>query len=138
MDDLTKAIDKLLNEKTFTVEAVRGIEELRKRAERMEQELKGTTDLSAKYEKESEKLRSENAVLKAREAALAEREKKMTDLERTAAVEAAKTAVWSECFTKIFANRVVREHVNDSVPLMNQQGYVQRDYSSKDVTREEG
>lgn len=141
MDDLTKAIDKLLNEKTFTVEAVRGIEELRKRAADLHSQLARTQELQREYSDKYAIAAGENAILKARENAVAEREKKMTELEMKAAVESAKAQVWDQCFGRIFANRIVREHVNDSVPVL--QTYsgggssIVRDYSSKDITREE-
>lgn len=115
MDELTKAIDKLLNEKTFTVDAVRGIEELRKRAESLEGALRTATARYVKAEADYSHANAENSILKAREGVVAEREKKMTELEMKSAISQAKFDVVDKVNDRLLANRTIRESTQANV-----------------------
>lgn len=133
---LTKAIDEIVNEKTFTVEAVDAIKNLRDRAEILERNLEAAEkkgDLQDKVitdlNKSVDIFKTREAELTKREREVTEREKNMITLEKTTAVAEAKAGVWDECLKRLLGNRILRENFNKSIPVpvapgQNMQGFV--------------
>lgn len=150
MDELTKAIDKLVEQKTFSLDAVGAIKDLRDKASSCETRLKSAEERIAAREME---LRQRDSTIVARdaeikkwadrEAAIVAREAKMAELEQRAAVEWAKAQVWDSCFARLFGNRVVRETVTSSVPIEQSYSggggsFVSHHTKTDQVVREEG
>lgn len=148
--DLTRMIDALVEQKTFSLDAVGSIKDLRDRAVGLETDL---TEATGKIKLASAENQRLNGIIstrdedlnkwRARETALMAREAKMTDLEKQVAVEMAKSGAIHSCFDKIFANRMVRESVTRSVPTVitptYQGGMPQTTYNTENtnVEREE-
>lgn len=140
-DDITPLmteLNKLIETQTFSASAAEGIAKLRKRVEDADKrELYSQQSIA---ELKREKLALENKVERltrdlgdwgAREAALVEREKKMTELEKTAAVESAVRDAYASMFDKMFANRRFRESNIDS---HSESGYVGGQSTNRNVT----
>lgn len=121
---LTAAIDAIINEKTFSLEGLRAIEEVRSKANMLEVALKSSLETVDSLGKEVAEANAENAKLKAqvnaaavREAEITIREAKIAELEKSAAVAQAEAKVFDKCFERVFANRTVREQTYSSVPV---------------------
>lgn len=116
-DKLSNIIDELVKEKTFNLEGVAAVNQLREKALKLESDFEYTkkelTSVRDSLTKTSEKLSQKDIELsewKSREASLKKREDEITNLEKQAAVADAKSFVYDSVFTRIFANRVVREN----------------------------
>lgn len=117
-DKLTDAIDQLVQEKTFKLDALEAIGKLRSRAAAQEQEINALTaqrteqyrtisELAAKIEENRQK----EGALQLREGEVAKREVKAQQLEVEKAVAQAESRAYGTVFSTIFRNTAVREHV---------------------------
>jgi hypothetical protein len=147
-DDLTKFIDALVEKKTFGLEALGGVKELRDKAVRLEADLSRANQRIADFAQE---VAAANRVIEhrdsdirswtQRQAELENRERKIFDLEKASAVAVAQSAVWDDAFHSIFRNSIVRETINRSVPLTRTYpggsgDYVERHKSEETIERE--
>lgn len=148
MDDLTKLIDTLVQQKTFSLDAVGSIKELRDKAADLETKLKKAEEYGKRRDME---LQQNAATIGARdlqvkrwetrEKELSEREAKVTDLEKSTAVAQAESHVMRDVFHTIFRNTIVRETTNRDVPVVrNYAGgsgdYVEHRIAKTEVARE--
>ena len=147
-DKLTDLIAEIVKEKTFSLEAVQAIEQIRAKAATLELNLQGAREETRRAESEIAALSAERAAhrtaettLEARQKAVAEREKKMTDLERETAVSKAEARVLDNCLSRLLGNRQIRETITSSVPIQeNYSGggsHVSHHTKTDNVTREE-
>lgn len=147
-DELTKLIDNLVEQKTFGLDALGPIKDLRDKAATQESQLRASqrevqqnqNDLRAR-DVQIANLRAEVKDWTQRTAELENRERKVFDLEKASAVAMASSAVWSDAFHSIFKNTIVREGVQHSTPIATQlQGtggsYVQNYETRQAVVRE--
>ena len=144
MDELTKLIDQMVQEKTFSMEGVAAINELREQAELMQKTIK---QLQESFKKENEcanRLRNDNDALKgelknwrAREEKLTNRESKITELEKDRAVANAKADTFRECVGLVFRNTTVRENMVGTRPVAESSGFVGQHGVNEDTTKTE-
>jgi chromosome segregation ATPase len=117
-DNLVQMIESLVQEQTFSLDAVEAIKALRDRAESVQQKLEETqqtlqktrdqvTEVTAK----AESLREELNAWKKREAELATRERNIFALEMKAAVAEAKADAYQTSMKITFAPNLVRNAV---------------------------
>jgi hypothetical protein len=149
-DELTKMIDTLVETKTFGLDAIDGVKALRDKAADLEKKLiaagvaaANTSEAVAKQNAAINQQLATIAAWEKREAELRAREAKMTELEKSVAVESAKSFVWDTCFSRLFANRVVRESTTSNIPTSycppgSSYPVTQWNTETKGVTREEG
>lgn len=123
-DNLTAAIDELILGKTFSLDGVEAIKKLRDRAATLDTQLATALAQSADSIRQANVLREKVNELTAsassvanRETAVAIREGKITELEKYAAVSAAKSDVYSTVFSTIFRSTTVREMVNKQIAV---------------------
>lgn len=150
MNDLTRMIDGLVEQKTFGLDALDGVKALRDKASDLEKKLATATAALAEASKtngmQSDLIRKRDAEIsemREREAALRTRENNVATLEREAAVAKAVQVETREMMKLVFANRQIRESVmvsgsrSEAHPT---QGYTNTlPYSNtQTVTREEG
>jgi len=135
-EKLTKLIDDLVNQKTFSLDGLKAVEELRKRACDLERTLENAHGRIISMEGVLTETSTELAILRGREneivkkdAAIKARESAIFELEKGKAVADAKSEVWSGIFHTIFKNTVVRENVTRSLPVTNQYGTI--DYKTE-------
>lgn len=148
-NDLTELIDKLITERTFSVEGVKAIEALRIKAEAQSAELKRKDDAIESNRKTISNLeagldsaRTEIERINKDLADLRARESKIADHEKARAVAEATASAYKDAMQIVFKPNTVRETIFDSVPIAQAQpgGYstVQSYATTKSVTREEG
>jgi len=136
-EDLLNSIDTLVQEKTFNLDALDAIKDLKTKAELLGSELdlmKKSRDASLAREehcvKTIEGLRAELNILRAREITLEAREKQASVLETQAAVAQAESRVWEKATRIVFAPNTVRENISRSLyrsgSEMTSQGYAQQ------------
>ena len=116
-------LDEIVKDRTFSVEAVEGIQQLREdnktlQAAARDDEVKIAEQ---KNDIEMQGRRIENLMAevnewKKRENNLLNREEKMTTLEKNEAVAKAVTEALGHCFDTVFNNTVFRESFNKCVP----------------------
>lgn len=123
-DNLTAAIDELILGKTFSLDGVEAIKKLRDRAAVLDAQLATAQAQNSDLSKQLSNSREQVATLTAnasavtlREATVMVRESKITELEKSAAVSAAKSDVYSTVFNTIFRNTVVRESMTKQVAV---------------------
>ena len=130
MSELTILIDKLVTEKTFSLDALDAIKILRDKAtaqdefiaEMKQQAQQKHADFLA-VTKDRDRLFEAEATLAARAFKVSEREEKVTSLEKAAAVAEAKAAALGHCFDTVFRNTVFREMSNRAVANHSNGGY---------------
>lgn len=150
-NDLTKAIDKLVEEKTFNLEAVKAIYELRTKAVELEEANATARCLTEKLDKTLSDRTSEIAQLKnsldqmkVREVELIKREVDAAKAIYIAEREVAVAAAYRDAMKIVFAPNSTREKVIASVPAFipptagGSSGYVSSASETRDTTREEG
>lgn len=149
-DKLTDLISEMVREKTFSLEAVQAIEQIRSRASELEARLAAANDALASKDKQIAKYAAEESErsadrerLKTQLVALAEREKKITELERGTAVAQAEARVLDRCLDRLLGNRIIRETLTSSVPIARQYSggggdFVEHHTKTDTVTREQG
>lgn len=148
-NDLTRAIDALVEQKTFSLDALEAIKALRDKAGELEKNAAAQATTITRLGEEVVEARRQNeahlqrkGAIDKRETDVAARELKIGELEKSAAVTAAVSATWSACFDKLFANRIVRERLQTSVPIERQYpgggNYVEQHHRTDDVTKQEG
>jgi len=122
------AIDKAVEEKTFSLDALKAIQAIKEQAEKLGKDLKyAQSNLErSKIDTERErsaKDRAEKTVQEweKRESDLKARETKVTELEKQAAVAMAVSAAQLNMFGMVFANRTLRENIMEtaSKPVPN-------------------
>ncbi len=141
MDELTQLIDKMVHEKTFSMEGVEAVKALRDKAQDMEAEL---TRIKAGYEREKQQVSAwerkngaaENRLKawEAREQALQKRELTMTELEKAAAVARAKEETFRECVGLVFRNSTLRREMFGQQPIADNSGFATQQPKSETVT----
>lgn len=124
-DELTKLIDTLVEQKTFGLDALGPIKDLRDKAARQETALNNANNSILEYRRdmaakdaEISRLQSDINDWSQRQAEMENRERKVFDLEKASAVAVAKSEVWGDAFHSIFKNTIVRETINRDVPLV--------------------
>ena len=129
-EKLTTLIDEIVHEKTFSLEAVNAVTNLRDTAEALESQVRiltkknKTNEENAKiHEIRVSKLRNEVEDWKKREADLIVREMKILNLELGTAVSNAKAETYKECVSLIFRNETVRKEMFGSIPVSIDGGY---------------
>ena len=147
--ELLSAIDKIVYEKTFTMEGLQAINGLREKAEKLENELITVKDRIKNGTEENSRLNriiasseKEKNNVNARELAVTEREKKQLELEIKAATSDARAATIATCFDGVFRNAKIREQVFRSDVIMRSDGtshggYPQTVQNTDNVTRTE-
>jgi len=147
---LTSYIDKVVHEKTFSLEAVQAINDIKEHATTLEVNLKNrTNDLERRkweinqHEAKIHSLETQVKDWQKREADLKAREVKITELEKDRAVAIAVQSNSMECMRMMLANRIVRENIQESIPLMQQAppgGYstVVAGQQQRNIAKEEG
>lgn len=120
--ELITLIEKLVEEKTFSLEGAKAIAELKRSVESKDGKIKGYEERIALYIANVEKqeaiksdLLKQIETYKGREKAIEEREKSMAQKDLRAAVAEAKTDVLNEVFKTIFKTTIVRESVQRKV-----------------------
>jgi peptidoglycan hydrolase CwlO-like protein len=123
--ELTAAIEKLVQEKTFSLDGVKAIEGIRAKAERLETQLDEAHENIRSKDKTIADFRADESArtvrdgkLNERETALAKREQNQTALELKAAVADAQSNTYREMFGTLFRNTTIREHVERATPLV--------------------
>ena len=141
MDDLTKLIDQIVEDKTFSLEAVKIIEELRATAISLEEEVSQINKTYIAEQATSKELRKKNDLLTARVMKISDREKaveareaKITELEKAKAVAQAQASTYQSCMELVFRNTVVRREMLGSVPIIDSSGYHTQQTSSETTT----
>lgn len=144
MDELTKLIDQMVQEKTFSMEAVSAINVLREKAEAMEETIKVSKeaheDCAKRYNElsdEKSKLQNQLSTWKIRESEIAKRETYIQQLETAKEVSKAKEDTFRECVTLIFRNTLVRDDMFGTKPMADSSGYVTPQNTSETNTRSE-
>lgn len=126
-NELTTLIDKLVTEKTFSVDGVKAIEQLRQKAAAQEDKI-GLLEIAAKelkrtydmIEADRQRLRGKEDTFIKREAELVAREAKVAEHEKTAAVAVAKADAFMFALTTVFKPNTVRETIMKSTPMLQQ------------------
>jgi len=149
MTKLTELIESLIEEKTFSLEGVKAIEEMRQKAAAQEARIEATANEIKEarleilsLETANSKLATAMALTEKREHDLAAREKAAFENEKKAAVSTAESSAYKHAFEIVFRSNTVRETIHHSVPVARNQpgGYSNVEYHSetKTVAREEG
>ena len=117
-DKLTDAIDQLVQEKTFSLDALNAVGRLRDRAVAQEQQIRSLETLResqgraiSDLQEQVRQLAEQEVGLRERERKVAEREAKAQQLEVETAVAVAKSETFGIVFNTIFRNTAVRERV---------------------------
>lgn len=117
-DDILKLIDKAVEEKTFSLDALTAIQTIKETARLLQEQVDRLTQSNTSTSNLVQQLKdviaardAEIALLKGREFAIEAREKNMSSLERSSAVATAKHEAYADIVTKMFANRTMRENV---------------------------
>lgn len=150
-NDLLNAIDRLVEEKTFNLDALDAIKNLRNQAESLEErrdelvgmceryrsEIKGLTDRIAELEKQSASLTSTVAMHK-------EREQEADEAIYAAEKHRAVAEAYKDAMNIVFKPNAVRERVHQNIPVPmnysnNGNGYtnVVTYTQSSDITKED-
>jgi hypothetical protein len=126
-NELSALISKTVEEQTFSLDAVKAIGAIRDRAIALEGSLAATTrladDRAEQLAKQAEVVRgweAKSAAMDARASTLVAREAKITELEKTTAVAQAQFTTLDNVFSRIFANRQIRESTLTSAPIAQQ------------------
>jgi regulator of replication initiation timing len=119
-DTLIQMIEGLVNEKTFSLDAVEAIKKLRDKAELLQTQLADLTkrnlehiENNAKLTREKEELRDQLNTWKNRESELKKREDKMHELDIRTAVAQAKSEAYFDSMKVVFAPNIVRNSIQD-------------------------
>lgn len=123
-DELTKIIDTMVMEKTFSMEAVKAIQALRNKAEEIENTNKDLVERVQAAQKSAEirrqtlkDLQADIDTWRARVDELTTREKAVTAIERDKATANARAETFKECFALVFRNMEVRREMIGTVPM---------------------
>jgi len=144
-NELTGMIEKLVTEKTFTMDALEAIQALKVKAGQLETQNEKLDREVASYKKNAEidtnlrlSMKSDLDAWKAREASIVARELKMFENEKSAAVATAVSAAYLTSMKIVFAPNTVRESVQKfgSVAGSNGMSYPTSDTGT--ITRAEG
>lgn len=147
--ELSALIAKTVEEQTFSLDAVKAIGAIRDRAIALESSLTASAKLGEDRAAEIVRLtatvhewEAKAAAMTARETVLAARETKIADLEKSTAVAQAQFSTLDNAFSKIFANRQVRESTITSTPIAQQSSgggsYVSNFETRNTIDRTEG
>lgn len=146
-DKLTKLIDEIIEQKTFSLDALDSIKKLRDKAQEQESALKFKDEMLDAKKTIELTIRAEMAVQatqlatwKTREDELKKRELTMTALEKSSAIADAKATSYIEFARLVFANRITREKVLHSTPVVIPTpggSYTTVNTTTEDVSRED-
>lgn len=140
MDELTKLIDQMVHEKTFSMEGVEAVKALRDQAVALEDQVENLLqdhendkrDLDG-FKAKVLRLEKEGSDLRSRESAVIEREKKMTELEKATAVANAKADTFKECVGLVFRNATLRREMFGQQPVADNSGFTTSQPKSETV-----
>lgn len=136
---VTDLITALVTKNTFSLDAVAGIDALKKQALRLEENAKTYQRMYHDSEEKASKYFADLNKYREREAALIVRENLINRLETSVAVETARSEVYRDVVTKMFANRMLRESaIIGHVTPNPQGGYTTTTSTSDSKTIEEG
>jgi chromosome segregation ATPase len=142
---LTAMIDQLVTEKTFTMDALQAIQEMKVKAEYLEAEHtkleRQLTDSKADRDSLSNQLTTAEGLLlgwKNREQELVKRELKVTEHEKRSAVAEAQASAYKDALKTVFAPNVVRQSVATSRSYTNPNGQYISDGGFDTTTTAEG
>lgn len=122
--DIIEIVDKLIQEKTFSLDALSAIEELKEKAAELGNSLSEAQDACNQYD--SDLTKSESHLASAsldiehwekRESELKEREANVFLNERAKAVAQARAEVFDHCFKTVFANVTIRRNISRQVAV---------------------
>lgn len=142
---LTDAIDQLVNEKTFNLDALTAIQELKTKAVAQDRRIQAQDETIAYRDSELARMKGQISTLQreaekaaGREAELVQREGRVRELELKEAVSTAKGETLEKVFGTIFANVKVRETATRQLPFSSIQpgGYQNTGYMSQPETVE--
>jgi hypothetical protein len=133
-DTLLELVNKLVEEKTFSVEGVKAIENIRQqvlidtaRIKELEEDIKRYYDKNTELMATEVRLKKEVEEWKAKEKAIADREKTIHVHEIRTAVAEAIASTMREMNQLVFKNTIIRENVQrtvvESVPGMHTGAY---------------
>lgn len=127
--DLTNMINKLVEEKTFGLDALPAVQKLRDKATELENAnsllLKQLADSVSERTLLTNKLTDTRSTITEwiqRNAELENRERKVTELEKNTAVAAAQSSVLSHVLDAMLKNTIIRESITKQVPVSNTSG----------------
>ena len=133
MDELYKKLDKVVEEKTFSLTAVEAIKSLRTeyanqidKITQLEKKLKDSLSLTDSIVCRVNKQDMDLKNWVTREVVLQKREDSMTSLEKQFACESVRAGAYKEMFDRLFGNTIVRESVQRTVKqheVVPQPGY---------------
>ena len=141
-EELTKLIDKIVHEKTFSLDGVKAIDLLREKVESLEEShkrlfKKGRTDREEinKYVLKCGDLQRTVDDYSTREEKLEKRELAIWSLETTVKVQEARASTYKECVELIFRNTSLRREMYGNTPVpTDPNGYVSSGTISETVT----
>ena len=148
--DLLDSINALVQEKTLSLEAMRGLSDIKERGQRLaklcEEQLKQIEDyrkLHVENNSQISKLNENLAQWKAREDILLKREKEAEKAIAEAELHKAVADAYKDSFTRVFAPNMIREQIHKTIPVSihggaQGSGWVDNRQVSESVTREEG
>lgn len=149
--ELITAIDRLVEEKTFNLDALEAIKDLRDKASRLEETVKLLEAQGKKHKENTDKLIKENNDLmdswnkqNAKVAELEARDKQAWEAIYRAEKHAAVAEAYKDALNTVFRPHAVRERVTQNIPVAMQNGsngYVNTTVSnypqSTDITKED-
>lgn len=123
--ELTELINEIITQKTFSADALEGIQRLKAKAESLERELeKVNSDFdmhkraAAAIKESYEQLREENKALKTRCENIENRERAQNVNDVKLVCEKEKTGLVLQMFNTVFKNTVVREQIHKSETML--------------------
>jgi hypothetical protein len=138
-EELIKLLDDIVQKKTLSLDALEGIQQLKKKAEQAEAELKVEQELHRKVRLDKGKLEVALEDWQAREKIVIDREHKLNEVEKERDVAQAKAEAIRECFGLVFRNVETRRQVltNESVPMPSSgSGYYTAQQTKNEATTE--
>lgn len=148
-NELTRAIDRLVQDKVFSMEGIEAIKELRDRSANLESNLLEKSKKIEELELGRKELIQENRsladsvkLLNERDKAMADREAKVFELEKSAAVAVAESKAYKYAMDAVFKPNTIREAVHKTVPVVRNYsdggGFVETHTQTETVTRDDG
>ncbi len=124
MSKLEDVINDLVAEKTFSLEILNKIQDLKTLSEELHEDLvlseKNYDEYKEKYansDRRLSELLKENGTLRSRESNLKERESTMQALEAENKLQQAVSATYRECYQFLLGNTIVREKIQKQIPV---------------------
>lgn len=149
MNDILKQIDQLVADKTFSLDALEGVKNIRDalikaeaKNEQLQKEcddhIKELTRLRTKIEEQQKSISDMTAEIVMMKSTVAAGQEALYNAQKHEAVAQA----WKEAMQTVFKPNMIRESVSRSIPVAVQSGpsnsYVQNYSDSSNIIREEG